>query len=189
MIIVIKDKDTAYVAASIECTYTAMHTDDIINEENLKMWHPHGKDNCIIAIPSCCDVCIDNLRYADIEAFDKSLDSRTMILEIAPAIKDIYKEQNLLDDDNLWSEIVVAKNDKAFTITPNLTICDIEDFDVLGYGDAKDMVFAVLEMTKDLPPLERIAEAFRTVELGAQSIHFPIVVMNTKTNDRTVIYE
>ena len=50
MIIVIKDKDTAYVAASIECTYTAMHTDDIINEENLKMWHPHGKDNCIIAI-------------------------------------------------------------------------------------------------------------------------------------------
>ena len=42
---------------------------------------------------------------------------------------------------------------------------------------------------KDLPPVERIAQTFRTLEQMRRTKHFPIVLMNTKQKDRIVIYE
>ena len=185
MIIAVKDKDTAYVAVSVECTFFAVHTEDILHEDNLKMWHPQGRDNCIMAITSVSDICCDRLRYADIAAFDKPLDSAVMLREIVPAIQKVYG--NLLDDGRLWHEIVVAKDDRLFNITPNFTVCEIEDFEALGYPGAEDIAFGVLEANRDLPPVERIAEAFRTIEEGTANRHFPIVVMNTKTDERIII--
>ena len=187
MIIVLKDKNSVWVAGSIECTYNGFHNDDIISEDNLKMWCPIGTKNCVMASTTPGSPLIDVLRYSHINGLDLPLDNDIVINTVAPFIKESYQSCDLLDDGHLWNSFVIAKDDRAFSITPNFTVCEIEDFEMLGYDSSKDVAYGALEMTHGLPPIERIAETFRVVEKSGDSKHFPIVVMNTKTHGRVVI--
>ena len=45
-----------------------------------------------------------------------------------------------------------------------------------------------MAINKDLPPVDRIAEAFRAIEKVKYEMQFPIVIMNTKNNERVVLY-
>ena len=189
MVIVLKDKDSVYVAASVESTYTDTHVDDIINEENLKMWRPEGKEGCIMACTTPHAPGIDVLRYEDIEALNRPLTSSVVIREINPYLKELFAKQHMLDGEEMWSNIVIAKDDKAFCITPNFTVCDIEDFGSIGNRSSEDIAYGFLAMNCDLAPIDRIAGAFRTIEAGDASKHFPIVVMNTKSKTSEVIYK
>ena len=187
MIIVLKDKDSVYIASSIECSYSDVHMDDIINEENLKMWRPEGKDGCIMAFPTSSAPCIDTLRYEDIEALNKPLTSSVIIREINPYLKELFDKQHMLDGEDMWTDIVIAKDDKAYYITSTFTVCDIEDFDSVGSRSSEDIAYGFLAMNRELDPIDRIAGAFRAIEAGDASKHFPVVVMNTKTGGRIVI--
>lgn len=189
MIIVLKDKDSVYIAASVECTYTNTHVEDIINEENLKMWRPEGKDGCIMACVTPHAPGIDVLRYENIEALNRPLTSSVVIREINPYLKELFAKQHMLDGEEMWSNIVIAKDDKAFYITPNFTVCDIEDFDSIGNRSSEDIAYGFLAMNRELDPIDRIVGAFRTVEEGDVNKHFPIVIMNTKSKTREVIYK
>ena len=189
MIIALKDKDSVYVAASIEYSYTDMHTDDIINEENLKMWHPEGKEGSIMASVTPHAPCIDLMRGIDFEEFDKPLTSATVIREFCPHLKGMLEEAKMLNDGEMWSEVIIAKDDKAFCITTNFTVCDVEDFEAIGRSSTEDIAYGFLAMNRELAPIDRIAGAFRAIEAGDASRHFPIVVMNTKSKTREVIYK
>jgi hypothetical protein len=187
MVIVLKDKDSVWMGASIEGTFTAMHNDDIISEDNLKMWNPAGRKNCLFATATSSMPLIDDLRYADFEALDLPPRGDVVIRNLAPEIKDFYAERRMLDNGALWEPLAVAKEDRAFIIDEDLTVIEVEEFDTLEYGFSGDITHGVLETNRDLPPAERIAEAFRAIEAGSHRKHFPIVIMNTKTEGQTVI--
>lgn len=187
MIIILKDKETVYVAASVDATYTATHPEDILNPENLKVWRAAGSDNTLMASFNPNSPCIDLLRYTDFEVLHKPLTSPVMIREVCPTLKEFYAEQQALDEEELWSSLVIAKEDKAFLVKPNFTVCDVEDFECIGFDTSEDVAFGFLTMNPELSPIERIAGAFRAVEAGGGNKQFPIVIMNTKTGFRTVI--
>ena len=93
----------------------------------------------------------------------------------------------MMDGKESWQTFLVAKGDKAFVILPAFTCCEIEDFDVRGMGE--DIAYGAMMYYKDLPPVERIAQSFRTLEKMRRTKHFPLVLMNTMTQERVVIYE
>ena len=52
-----------------------------------------------------------------------------------------------------------------------------------------DTAYGAMMYYKDLPPVERIVQTFRTLEKMRCTKHFPVVIMNTMTKDRIVIYK
>lgn len=187
MIIALKDKDSVYVAASIEGTYTAFHVDDILSQDNLKLWRSFFDDKTLIASLSAGSPGVDNVRYTDFDALKKPLNNDIIIREFIPALKDVFTQRNILDSGELWHDFLIARDDRAFVITPKFEVCEVEDFEAVGRSDSEDVAFGYLQMSKEFDPIDRIVGAFKLVEESEGRRHFPIVIMNTTTQDRIVM--
>ena len=93
----------------------------------------------------------------------------------------------MMDGNESWHTLLVAKGDKAFVISPEFTCCEVEDFATRGNGD--DVAYGAMAYYKDLPAIERITAAFKALEKTRNNKQFPIVIMNTVSKDRIVIYK
>ena len=110
-----------------------------------------------------------------------------LILKVIPKLKKVFEETDMMDGKESWQTFSVAKGDKAFVIRPSFTCWEIEDFDVQGIGE--DIAYGAMTYYKDLPPVERIAQSFRVLEKMRRTKHFPVVMMNTVSQERIVIYQ
>ena len=186
MIITLKDKDFVWVGVSTDNTYSLIHRDDIINEENLKMWRTSG---AIMASYKADGIDIDRIRYQARLDIPGKLDHKSLIRRVIPNLTTVFEDTDMMDGDDSWQSFVIAKGDKAFEICSNFVCTEIEDFEVTGSRRCSDVAWGSMTYNKSLPPIERIAEAFRDVERIEYEVQFPIVIMNTKSKQRVVIYE
>lgn len=186
MVLALKDTDSVWLAASVKDTCCGVNMEDNILEDNLKMWRPLGKTGVIMAT-SGISPAADLLRYCDLAELDGPLTHATLFHRILPTIKERLKERDLLNGERLWDELILAKEDKAFVVTWNFTLLEVEDIASIGSSRGEDIVYGAARLFCDLPPVERLAEIFRTTARGCKAVHFPIVIMNTKTDERIVI--
>ena len=186
MIITIKDKDSVWVGVSIDNTYSSIHSDDIINEDNLKMWRTSG---AIMASYKADGIDIDRIRYQKHLGLSGKVDHKSLITNTIPKLKRVFEETGMMDGTSSWHALVVAKEDRAFEIGPTFVCSEIEDFEVTGNRRRSEGALGSLMCNQDQPPVERIAKAFRDVEVIESEIQFPVVIMNTKMKDRIVIYK
>lgn len=188
MVFILKDSDSVWMVASAENTPIGVHTGDLHSEENLKMWRPLGTQDTIMA-SAATDRMTDVLRYADFAAFDAPLTQTSLIRNIIPTAKELLRDKKQLNGEHFWSEIAIAKGDKAFVVKSPGTVLNVDTFDVLGHSSSTEIIFGAAHLYRDRPPVERIAEIFRAVERTSRAGHFPIVIMNTKSKTREVIYK
>ena len=188
MIIVLKDKDFVWVGVSAEKSYDGMHINDMIHEDNLNMWSAEGVPNCIVASLHVGGIDLDRLRYANDIGLSDELSQKNMIINVIPKIQDLFYECGMFDGREGWHTLVIAKESKAFVLASNFECTEIEDFDIFGKRDIEDVAYGAMVVHKNLPPIERITETVRTVEKTRATKHFPIVIMNTKENNKIIIY-
>ena len=189
MIITLKDSNSVWVGVSMECTYDDISIQDILHEDNLKMWRVPSAGDCIIASLRCDGADIDCLRYQKSLGIPDSLDHKRIITKVIPKLKHIFEQTDMMDGNESWQNIVIAKGDKAFEISPSFVCTEVEDFGVVGSRRRVSVVYGAMKMNSDLPPAERIADAFRTAQRLKAEIEFPVVIMNTRSKERIVVYE
>ena len=189
MIITLKDKNSVWVGVSTEASSFEIHKEDVIHEDNLKMWRVDGVENCLIASLHGGGIDLDRLRYRKHLGLSAHLNLSNLITKTVPKLENLFEECGMMDGKERWQTLVVAKGDKAFVILPNFTCCEVENFEVCSKRSWENVAYGALAFHRELPPVERITEAFRTLREMKQVNHFPIVIMNTKSNDRIVVYE
>ena len=186
MILALKDRDSIWVAVSTKSTYTGVNMEDVILEENLKMWRPAGHENAILAVEGA-SMTAEVLRYADLAAPNEPLTHATLIQDLLPSIKERLHERNALNGERMWDQMLIAKKDKAFVVTCNFSLLEVENVAAVGSARSEDLAYGAARLRCDLPPVERITEIFRTLERAEKYRHFPLVIMNTMSDERIVI--
>ena len=187
MTITLKDKDSVWIAVGAAAVMVRSHNDDVIHEDNINLWRVTGVQNCIMSSVSAGGIDLDKIRYQKHLGLSTPLSASNLILKVIPKLKAAFEATDMMDGKESWHTFLVAKGDKAFVIHPTFTCCEVEDFDVRGTGE--DIAHGAMEYYKALPPVERIAQSFRVLEKMRRTKHFPIVMMNTMSQERIVIYE
>ena len=187
MTIVLKDNKSVWMAVGAAGVAINVHNDDLIHEDNLNLWRVPNVQNGLMSSARAGGIDIDRIRYQRHLGLSEKLTHRNLLLKTVPKLKHIFEECDMMDGKESWQTLLVAKGNKAFVIHPTFTCCEIEDFDVRGNGE--DTALGAMMYYKDLPPVERIVQTFRTLEKMKRTKHFPVVIMNTMTKDRIVIYE
>ena len=188
MIITLKDEKSVWVGISTEGLRYDVDEEDVLCEENLNMWRPERVSNCLMAFRRAGGRDLDALRYRKHLGLSASLNHSNLLLKIIPKIKAVFEECEMMDGKESWQTFVIAKEDRAFVVLPTFTCCEIEDFDTRG-GAGEDILHGAMLQYSNLPPVERIAEAFRCLNKLRSPKYFPLVIMNTKTKERIVVYE
>ena len=187
MTITLKDKNSVWIAVGAAAVMVRSHNDDAIHEDNINIWRVPNVQNCIMASLHAGGNDLNRIRYQKHLGLSAPLSASNLVLKTIPKLKQIFEETDMMDGKESWQTFSVAKGDKAFVIYPSFTCCEVEDFDVRGNGE--DIACGAMEYYKDLPPVERITETFRTLEKMRRTKHFPLVLMNTMNKERIVIYE
>ena len=187
MTITLKDKNSVWIAVGAGAAMIDVHNDDLLHEDNINLWRVTGVQNCIMASLRSGGIDLDRIRYQKHLGLSAPLTQSNLILKTIPKLKDAFGATDMMDGNESWQTFSIAKGDKAFVILPTFTCCEIEDFDVRGCGE--DIAHGAMMYYKDLPSVERIAQTFRVLEKMRRTKHFPVVIMNTMTMDRIVIYE
>ena len=187
MTITLKDKDSIWIAVGAAGVMINVHNDDLIHKDNLNLWRVPNVQNCLMSSVRAGGIDIDRIRYQKHLGLSAPLTLSNLILKTVPKLKQVFEECDMMDGKESWQTLLVAKGDKAFAITPTFTCCEIEDFDVRGNGE--DTAYGAMLYYMDLPPVERIAKTFRTLEKMRRTKHFPVVLMNTMTKESVIIYE
>lgn len=190
MIIALKDNDTIWLATGIIGNYRCLHTEDLLHEDNLKLWHPHNRPDFIMGVNDVSAPYIDELRYGDHDLFDGDLTADAIIRSFLPDLKSYCKDHDGLDEDGeMWRPLILAKGDRAFTVSEDFCVSEVEDFGAIAFGGNEDLALGALRLSVDRPPVERLTEAFRAVSQGSLQCYFPIVIMNTKNDEKIVVRE
>ena len=187
MTITLKDGNSVWIAVGAGNIMPNAHIDDLICEDNLHLWRVSGVKNCIMASVRAGGIDLDRLRYQNKLGISSSLNQSDLILKTVPKLKELFASCDMMDGNESWQTLLIAKDDKAFAILPSFTCCEIEDFDTRGGG--ADVTYGAMAYYKDLPPKERIAQSFRILEKARSTKYFPVVMMNTVSRERIVIYE
>ena len=187
MTITLKDQNSVWIAVGAGCVGIRLHEEDLIHEDNVNLWRVSGVENCIMGSVRAGGIDLDRIRYQKHLGLSAPLTMNNLILKVIPKLKKVFEETDMMDGKESWQTFSVAKGDKAFVIRPSFTCCEIEDFDVQGIGE--DIAYGAMTYYKDLPPVERIAQSFRVLERMRRTKHFPVVMMNTVSQERIVIYQ
>lgn len=186
MVIVLKDKGSVYVAVGTNRVNSPMHTEDKINEENVSVWRVPNSEDAIMASTIAYGLDVDILRYKDFK-LSGAMTQNGLWRKVIPEIKSVLASCDMMDGDEAWEPFVIAKGNRAFYINCAFMCREITDFMTLG--NLEEVTHGAMLKHRDKPPVERIAESVRFAERVGKDRIFPIVIMNTQTRERTVLYE
>ena len=135
MIVVLKENNKVYIAQPfLSLKHTEMADDDLINSNNLPLWKI---DNTNIVGATDGNMLFNDLIKYSPDLFPETLTLNELILNVVPKIKQLAKENLLLnDEDELPCSFVLAQNDNAFIISQTGFVEMVENVSALGwYGD------------------------------------------------------
>jgi hypothetical protein len=185
MVIVRKTDEKILVGLTVTDALVNMTKRDLLLSENLPFWKVKGTKDCYVFAEDLT-LATDLLRYNDY-IFKNVTDGNSVITEVVPKIKELLDKYSQVINGKEWeSQLLIIKGDKIFTIGRYFTVSEINDFDALGY---KPYLLGGLEVSKDLSPEESILFAVRMLNKSRSKNLFPLVLFDTKTKKRKVIYE
>ena len=181
--VVVKHNGTIYIARSCwGFKDNAARKNRQVNCENFDVWHPEGNENRLMAVMEG-NRFTDLLRYEDV--FPEPFDPKPLVLESYDKIYKLAERFDLCDNYELPCRVVFAENDRALLLLSEGGCFEIEDV----YSDLLDdnAVFALSDFKGMSEPYEFIKEVYTAVEDVRNYVMFPVVVMNTKSNEITII--
>ncbi len=181
--IVLKYNDVVYIAKSCwDMRDPEARRTGVPDKENICMWHPKKKKNRIIASSSVGRF-VDAIRYEDI--FPSVLDQKHLVFESYDKMYAIAERFGLDDGICIPGTTVFAEDDKAFILCGDSGYIELEEIFVESCLNRAVMTLYDLKGVND--PYEFFKEAFKISEELKKCVMFPIMVMNTKSNDIKVI--
>lgn len=129
----------------------------------------------------------DALRYAEI--FPSTLNEKSLLNHTYPALIEAFKPYEALCDENVHTRVVLAEGDKAFVISENGAIEEIEEIypTIPGYDmGAVGIYYAYKDECDTISIIRKIyegAELYRGVKC------FPVVIMTTGDDEPVILYK
>ena len=181
MIIVAKDKDRVYMAQMLFSPYGDNYDYEThYSKNNALLFKLKNHKNFIVG-QSGNNMLADIMRYNP-SIFDKEIDVDNLVQNAVPKLKSFAKNYKCFcsSDNTFLNKIFVAQNDRAYVISYNGFVQEIEEFDVVC-SDGIDICFGSLERTKGLPIMERIKTAIIDYSFSNCTKPIGFIVMDTKT--------
>ncbi len=166
------------------------------NPNNFKVWNVLNVDNAIMA----CQGTIRDSNVVrvipdfidDYDVFKGNIDYSFVLKQIAFRIKKELKDECFYEMkdgifEGLESSFLFAYKDKLYEIDGDMCVLEIEKFSCLGSGTNEAL--GSLEATKGENPYVRIEKALRAASKTDNTIHFPFVILDTKSQEFKIIEE
>lgn len=184
MIIYIKENGIDYLACNNNDILSFGAYEDKVCSDNLTMWKVKNRKR-VYAGCGQLNRESDILRYDD-KLFDKEVTYDSLVNYTVPRMKELLGYFDCVVKDVYWrNEMLIVSDSKAFLITQNMFVCDLNDFFVIGSGD--NYLMGALEVTKNLPIVERIKKIISALNEQENINLFPITLLNTKTGRKSII--
>lgn len=183
--ILLKKGGVVYMAQSFDLTQPFTTERDFVGyDENLLIWRDDTKPHRLISVIGAGNERKrDILRYGSI--FPKRLSKREMVDETYYKIYNSLGEYGLCETDSTGCNVLLAEKSKAYCICDDSAVYEIEHF--LANCIDNDIATASYLKNADLPAYELIRAIYRDVERVAKIVQFPVVVLNTKTDEKVII--
>lgn len=155
---------------------------DVKDEEHIGIWHPGGQTDRLIAAVRLSRFS-DAVFYED--TFPSSLDAKHLVLETYESLLALCREREFGDGSALPTRMIFAEGDRAFILNHDGAQMEIEDIYVDSIFDGEAKAFYDSCVCKD--PYRFLGEVYRMVEKMFTVIMFPVVVLNTKSNEIKIL--
>ena len=187
----LKEKDNVYIGCD---SHMFSNKATSKNPNNFKVWNVLNVDNAIMA-------CQGTIRDAnaikvipnlidDYDVVKKNIDYRFVLKNIAFRIKDALKDECFYERkdgifDALESGYLFGYQDKLYEITSGLCVLEVDYFSCLGSGTNE--AIGSLDATNGEDPYKRIEKALRAASKTDNTMHFPFVILDTKSQKFKII--
>lgn len=184
MIIARKDSDRIVVGSTIADSLIDMTERDLSLSENVPFWKVKGEKNCYVFAEDLT-FATDLLRFNDY-IFRNITDGNSVITNVVPKMKELLSKyyQNI-NGKEWYSQLLIIKDNKMFTIGHYFTVREVDEFVGLGYDS---YLLGGLEENKDKSLEESILLSVRNLNRMRSRNLFPLVVFDGKTKKRKVIF-
>lgn len=181
--IIIKDNKRVYM---IESTYTygeCSRWDQALLPDNMPLFKA-VKSNVLIGGNSFCE--LEAIRYLRLP-FPSTLNAPELTEKVLPKIKGAMKECDRLDEDGEIAYMAFAKGEKAFILTNNFLLAEVQTEKAFGW-QAERLRYA-LATTQGQPLMQRVKNIYRSVSRLLKVDLFPLIMMDTKSFQISIIKE
>lgn len=185
MVIALKDKDKVVVLSTIADVVEDISTYDMALVENVPGWKVRGTKDCFVFADSV-KYAVDLLRCHN-GIFKNITDGNSVIADVVPQMKELLDRYACIYNNREWdASLVVVKGNKIFTINRYFIVSEVDDFVGVGYDSYLN---GALEESADIPTEDRLMFAVDHVCKMCNKSLFPLVLFDTKSQKRNVIYK
>ena len=184
MVIARKEGDKIVVGSTVADTLIDMTERDLSLLENIPFWKVKGEKNCYVFAEDLT-FATDLLRFNDY-IFKNITDGNSVIRNVVPKIKGLLSNYSQIMNGKEWdSQLLIIKDNKMFTIGHYFTVSEADEFAGLGY---ESYLLGGLEESRDKPMEDGILFAVRNLNRMRNINFFPLVLFDSKTKRRKVIF-
>ena len=181
--IILKENGRVYIAESVHLATKIGQSEAGLVEENMPVCRIPGTRALVAATGPHWRIDLDCLQYRTLR-FPKTLDVPGLN-KLLPEVMRRLDEVGSLKDGTVQSEMVFAKGDRAVLFLNGCALTEVNELETLGWKDGEHRY--AMDVSRGLPPVERIRNAFKLMETFAGTILFPVVLWDTGTLKPTVI--
>ena len=184
------EKDRVVIAYSPNCALNgyrefALSQEDLFLESNLLIWKMKGFKNCLMCGWEQLREC-DLFRYGKPLIKGGEITVKRLVGEFRPAMLKRAEEEGFVsEDEKLENNYMIAQNNRLYLLVGDL-VHEVEDWATIGIYD-REAICVLLEEYKDLPLDEKLRKISEYTEATEGSVMFPLLVMDTKTQEVRVL--
>ena len=181
--IVARKKDGRVVVGITIDEYSNSPNNQVVCEENIPFLKVRGMKDCYVFLDYSSRTS-DILRYHP-EVF-KNINDENGIYIVFKKIKDLLiKYKRVIDKSKLGVSILIVSNNRMFRIANNPSSAGENDDFTVFYDY---YITGEMEYLKDLPADQAIVQALRNHQAMQGECMFPLLLVDTKTHKKTIIY-
>ena len=181
--IVIKENNRVYLFESVYTYGDAGRWDQALVPENMPLFKA-AKANVLIGGDSFYE--LEAIRYLHLP-FPATLNAPQLSEKVLPKLKSALKRLDKLDEDGDVSYMVFAKGDRAFMLTSNFALAEIEKEKAFGW-QAERLRYALLT-TQGQPMMERVKHIYQSLGRQLRANTFPLIMADSKSMQVKIIRE
>lgn len=193
VVVAIKKDGKVYMGADSQVTKGGTRL-SLSNPNNYKIWKVRGTDNCLMAsVGNLRDACVVRVMgglVREIDAIKDEIDFEYVVCRIVPLIKEELKDYGYLKKDDVFngfdSSYLFAYKDKLFFINSDGSVIEIDDCIAIGSGST-EAIGSLLTTSVEENPNERIIKAIKSSATHDIYVDYPIVLIDTETNEFSII--
>ena len=181
--IVIKENNRVYMFQSTYDYGEPSRWDQALIPDNMPIFKA-ARANVLIGGDCVSD--LEAIRYLRLP-FPAELTAPKLTEKVLPIVKSALKALDRLDEDDNVSYMAFAKGDRAFMLTSNFALAEIEKEKAFGW-QAERLRYALLA-TQGEPMIQRVKKIYQTVGKQLSINMFPLIMADSKSFQVKILQE